>query len=287
MEKQPAVNKITLIALAAFLVLGLALFHPVYRVFQGKTILPQTFDIFGLPGHYYGLLMFFALFFGYLAARQLGKLHKIELDHYIFSVFLGFFWALVGARIGYVIFKLDTFQSFWQYFAIWQGGLSIHGALVAVALYLFWWTRRFKFNFWQMADILAPGIALGTAIARWGNFFNQEAYGLPTTLPWKMFIDQNHRMPGYILDKFYHPTFLYESLLAFILFLILIQVFAKDFKKGTVALVYLLGYSLIRFGLEFLRIDSEKWLILTIAQWVSLGILVLALILLFRRKEHA
>ena len=144
MEKQPTINKITLVALACFLILGLVLFRPVSIVFEGKVILPQTFDLFGITGHYYGLLMFFALFFGYFAARQLGKTSKIELDRYIFSIFLGFVWALIGARIGYVIFKLEYYQNIWQMFAIWQGGLSIHGALIATALYHFWWTRKFQ-----------------------------------------------------------------------------------------------------------------------------------------------
>jgi len=286
MERQIGVGKISLIAIALVVVLALLLFRPISLVFAGKIELSSTFNLFGLKGHYYGLLMFFALALGYLVARTLGKLERVELDKYLFSIFLGFIWALIGARIGYVIFKLDQYHSFWQMVAIWEGGLSIHGALVATAIYLFWWTRKFKFNFWQFADILTPGIALGTAIARWGNFFNQEAYGLPTSFPWKMFISPENRFFKYAMEKFYHPTFLYESALDFFLFLLLLQIFSRDYQKGTTALLYVAGYSLIRFFVEFLRIDSEKWAMLSIAQWVSLGLIILVVVIFVRRRAY-
>jgi phosphatidylglycerol:prolipoprotein diacylglycerol transferase len=110
-------------------------------------------------------------------------------------------------------------------------------------------------------DILAPGLALGQAIGRWGNFFNQELYGAPTHLPWAIYIDPQHRLPGFENQAYYHPTFLYESIwdlgnMALLLWLA--RRFKDRFKSGDIFLVYLIVYAVGRFMLEFLRLDSSQ-----------------------------
>lgn len=142
-----------------------------------------------------------------------------------------------------------------------KGGMGIPGAVIAgaVALYLFVRKRGLSFAAW--ADIIVPGLALGQAIGRWGNFVNQELYGAPTSLPWKIFIDPAHRLAGFADQAYYHPLFLYESLWNIgnmLLLLWLGRRFADKLKRGDLLLVYLLVYPLGRFWLDFLRLDASQ-----------------------------
>jgi len=128
-----------------------------------------------------------------------------------------------------------------------------------VALYLF--TRRRKLRFGEWADICAPGLALGQAIGRWGNFFNQELYGAPTNLPWKLYIDPAHRLPVFANVAYYHPLFLYESiwdLANMALLLWLARRRADALRTGDLLLVYLIVYPVGRFLLEFIRLDASR-----------------------------
>jgi phosphatidylglycerol:prolipoprotein diacylglycerol transferase len=142
--------------------------------------------------------------------------------------------------------------------AIWVGGLGFPGALIGglIALYLF--CRIYEFKFWEMADILAPAIALGQAIGRLGNYFNQELYGLPTAAAWKIFISPEHRPAGYETVEFYHPLFAYESILSLLNLALILWVsrrFVERLRTGDLFLLYLFNASIIRFVLEFLRLD--------------------------------
>jgi phosphatidylglycerol---prolipoprotein diacylglyceryl transferase len=142
-----------------------------------------------------------------------------------------------------------------------RGGLGIPGAVIGGALAMFFFARRYKLKFVEWIDIAAPGLALGQAIGRWGNFFNQELYGAPTNLPWKIYIDPLHRLPGFTDKEYYHPLFLYECLwnLANMgLLLWLARRYSDRLKTGDVFLVYLIVYPIGRFLLEFLRLDSSQ-----------------------------
>ena len=144
--------------------------------------------------------------------------------------------------------------------AVWKGGLGIPGAVIGGAIVLFFYSRKYSLSFAEWADIAAPGLALGQAIGRWGNFFNQELYGAPTNLPWKIFIEPAHRLADYFDVEYYHPLFLYESLLnlANMFFLLWIsRRFADWLKKGDIFLLYLIAYPIIRFFLDFLRLDAS------------------------------
>jgi phosphatidylglycerol:prolipoprotein diacylglycerol transferase len=142
-----------------------------------------------------------------------------------------------------------------------NGGLGIPGAVIGGALALWIYCRRKKISFLTFADAVAPGVALAQAIGRWGNFFNQELYGLPTNLPWKIYIDPLHRVSGYQNYDYFTPLFFYESLWNVINMAVLLWLarrFAKWLKPGDIFFLYMIMYSIGRFFLEFLRLDSAQ-----------------------------
>jgi phosphatidylglycerol:prolipoprotein diacylglycerol transferase len=154
---------------------------------------------------------------------------------------------------------------------------------------LSWRSKFFKMIIWQfplrqdlflsLLDLGVIGLSIGQAIGRWGNYFNQELYGLPTNLPWGIYIRPENRLPGFEHFTHFHPLFLYESLGCWLIFFILMTVYRLPFtrkKVGTTFFLYLFLYSLLRFSLEFLRIGGWGWGILTIAQWISLGLAVIS-----------
>ncbi len=144
--------------------------------------------------------------------------------------------------------------------AVWNGGVGIPGAVMGGFLALAIYTRRRSLNLGTWVDIIAPGLALAQAIGRWGNFVNQELYGAPTNLPWAIFIDPQHRLPGYQDQAYYHPLFLYESLINLANMGILLWLgrrFSDRLKPGDIFLAYLFIYAVGRFSLEFLRLDPS------------------------------
>ncbi|OGN96522.1 MAG: prolipoprotein diacylglyceryl transferase [Chloroflexi bacterium RBG_13_50_21] len=172
--------------------------------------------------------------------------------------------------------------------AIWKGGLGIPGAVIggALALYLFCRSRKMSFMLW--ADIAAPGVALAQGIGRFGNFFNQELYGKPTTLPWAIKIDPIYRVPGYEQFTTFHPLFLYESIwnllnMGFLLWLE--RRFAGRLKEGDLFLTYLIGYPFGRFFLEFLKVDAPHIGTININQTFMLIVILVSSFLLYWRHR--
>jgi phosphatidylglycerol:prolipoprotein diacylglycerol transferase len=145
---------------------------------------------------------------------------------------------------------------------VWKGGLGIPGAVAGGMFGLYIYTRRAKLNFAEWADLAAPGVALGQAVGRWGNYVNQEVYGQPTALPWGLAIDAPYRLPGFTDPALrFHPLFLYESignLLICLALLYLARRLAGWLKPGDLLLIYMICYPMLRFGLEFIRLDSSE-----------------------------
>jgi phosphatidylglycerol:prolipoprotein diacylglycerol transferase len=144
--------------------------------------------------------------------------------------------------------------------AIWRGGLGIPGAVAGGALAFYLYSRKRGLKFGRWADVFAPGLALGQAIGRWGNFVNQEVYGMPSDLPWAIRIDPQHRLPEFMEFETYHPLFLYESIfnllnMGFLLWIS--RKYSDKFKDGDVFLTYLITYPIFRFFMEFLRLDNS------------------------------
>ncbi len=172
--------------------------------------------------------------------------------------------------------------------SVWKGGLGIPGAVIAGAVVLYFYSRKRGLRFAEWADIAAPSLPLGQAIGRWGNFFNQELYGAPTNLPWAIRIDETHRVAGYEQFEYYHPLFLYESILnlANMFFLLwLSRRHADRLKTGDLFLTYLVTYPLIRFFLDFLRLDASLVGGININQTVMAVVAVCAGAALFLRHR--
>jgi len=220
---------------------------------------------------YYGIIiMLGALAAAWLSERQARR--RGENSEFVWDSLI---WVLIGGIIGARIWHILTpppsmvEQGITTAYYLThplealntrRGGLGIPGAVIGglLALYLFARYRKVSFAVW--VDIVAPGLALAQAIGRWGNFFNQELYGAPSNLPWAIFISPEHRLPQYQNVATYHPLFLYESLLnlanmGFLLWLG--RRYQDRLKPGDVFLVYLVAYPVIRFFLEFLRLDSS------------------------------
>jgi len=238
------------------------------------------FQLGPLYVRFYGIiLMAGALAGGWLAAREAkrrGYDPEIIWDLLIWLIIGG----VIGARLWHVftpspsalVVDPVTGQMVNPYFAggtvrfldilsIWRGGLGIPGAVIGGLVALFFYTRKHKLDFLEWTDISAPSVALGQAIGRFGNMFNQELYGAPTNLPWKLYIDPQHRLPGFESVDYYHPLFAYESLLSLANMFLLMWVtrnYEQNRKRGDVFLVYLIVYPLVRFSLDFLRLDASE-----------------------------
>lgn len=139
--------------------------------------------------------------------------------------------------------------------ALWIGGYGIPGLWLGGIIALIFVSRQNKIPFWELADLLTPGFALAQTIGRLGNYFNQEIYGLPSNLAWKIFIAPEYRLAGFESVEYYHPLYAYESILSFINVVLLIWLARRFLKPGGLFIIYLMVYSLIRFLLEFLRLD--------------------------------
>ncbi len=237
---------------------------------------PIAFRLGGLEVRWYGILMAVSVALGTWIAIKFARRRGINEDHILNLVLIAAPLGWIGARIYYVIFNWGYYsQNLSEIPKVWYGGLAIHGGLFAGILAGYLYTRRYRLDFWQIADVMAPSIILGQAIGRWGNFFNQEAYGYPTDLPWAMYIDGAYR----------HPTFLYESLWNLGVFAVLYWMFRRPvIRTGEVFLAYLVLYSVGRFWIEALRTDSLWVGPLRAAQVASLLLIFVALWLAWRRR---
>jgi prolipoprotein diacylglyceryl transferase len=161
---------------------------------------------------------------------------------------------------------------------VWDGGLGIWGGVLLGALGAWIACRRYDLNFAVVADSLAPALPLAQALGRWGNWFNQELYGRPTSLPWGLHIDLAHRISGHLNQAYYQPTFLYESIWDVGVALVVIWVDRrKHFTKGRAFALYVMLYTLGRGWIEALRIDdAHRFFGLRLNDWVSLVVFVAA-----------
>lgn len=240
-----------------------------------------AFSLAGMPVYYYGLILAAAAFTGFYTAYKLyakffnpQKAEKI-LDMAPVLILAG----IAGARLYYCAVNYSYYSVHpLEILNIRQGGLSIHGMILGGIIALYFCVKYYKIDFLRTLDVMACGTALAQAIGRWGNFFNSEAFGLPTNLPWKLYIPLSQRPQEFIGYEYFHPTFLYESLLDILIFFVLI-VFLKRFSsnKGLVFGIYLILYSFARIGVEYLRVDSVLNIFgVPVAQWVSVLLIIFA-----------
>lgn len=253
---------------------------------------PILFSFGPVSLHWYGLFMAVGIISALLVAIRLADQSGISKGTIYDLSFWLIVWGLVGARIYDVLLELPYYiERPSAIIKIWQGGLAIHGAIIAGLLVLIFYAKRRKLDFWILASFFMPGLALAQAIGRWGNYFNQELFGRPTDLPWGIPIDIANRPINYLDNIYFHPTFLYESIGNLIIFVLLLFLYfhLKKLNKlnssaKLIVLSYLLLYSLLRFFLEFIRIDyAPVFFGLRMPQIASLLIFIFSIILLVKK----
>ena len=247
-------------------------FHPALIQSPGSQLINLGF----ISIKWYGLLIAISVLLGLNLSKKLARSRGIDpnfISEILPSLVLS---SIIGARVYYVIFEyqqfsgdkffttikiLNIYLNIPSFLAIWEGGIAIHGALLGGFLSIYLFCKSKKIPLKVFLDLLMPSVILGQSIGRWGNFFNNEAFGIPTNLPWKLFIPLSNRPNIFANSQYFHPTFLYESLWNLIIFTILIYIFNKQSKDnsitpGLITSLYLVTYSFGRFWIEGLRIDS-------------------------------
>ena len=240
---------------------------------QWPTPDPIAFSVFGMDIRWYGVLIASAVLLGLWIACRRAPQFCLQPDTVLDALLVGLPMGIIGARTYYVLFHWTYYGGDWQRILdIRSGGLAIHGGLIFAILGIWVYCRIKERKFSALLDLLAPCAALGQAIGRWGNFFNREAHGGPTDLPWAIEVD----------GTWVHPTFLYESLWCFFLFWLLLWVSKKRTFDGQIFLLYGMLYSIERFLVEQLRTDSLMLFgTLKAAQALSLTILLVFGVLYF------
>ena len=218
-----------------------------------------AFELGPLQIRWYGILMATSILVGFWLAHRRAVAEGLPADQILRAGQWGVVAGLIGARLYEVVFNWDYYGQFPSKIpAVWEGGLAMHGGLIVgpiVGALLAW---RWRLPVLRALDVIAPSMILGQAIGRWGNFFNEEAFGLPTDLPWKLYISVPARPLEFRQFDFFHPTFLYESLWNLLVFLALVRVVRPRMGRypGAVFFSYIGLYSMGRFLIEPLRLDS-------------------------------
>ena len=246
--------------------------------FHNYSPSPVIIDFGPVSIHWYGVMFSFAIIVAFLLSRKIWQKRKWLLEDFDSLVI----WLLVGGILGARL--LDVFWFEWWYFKdnlldifkIWQGGLAWHGGLIGGGLVLWWWLKKYNYYWLDILDCLAPGLALGQAIGRWGNYFNQELFGLPTKSPWGIFIDPANRPELYAGNNYFQPVFFYEFLALMLLFVGLWFLKEKKLTTGSLFVIYLLISGLLRWRMEFWRIDvQDVFLGWRAGIWLAIAVIVL------------
>lgn len=240
---------------------------------------PVAFTLFGIDVRWYGVLIgtgfLIAMIMSYYRAPRFNIDQDFILDFAIFLIPL----SIIGARAYYVIFSWEDYAGNWgKIFNIRGGGLAIHGGIIVGIIVAAVLCHKRKVNFLNLADLIFPAVALAQSIGRWGNFFNSEAHGGPTDLPWGIMVDEIK----------VHPTFLYESIWCLLLFIFLTALSKHRKFYGQIGLLYGILYSAERFFVEQLRTDSLMIGPFKQAQVLSLCTIIICLIIyiyLYKRKK--
>jgi phosphatidylglycerol:prolipoprotein diacylglycerol transferase len=238
---------------------------------------------------WYGILMATAILVGFWLAHRRALQEGLPADELVRVAQWSVVAGLCGARLYEVAFNWDYYGRFpWKIIAVWEGGLAMHGGLIVGPLVGVLLARRWRVPIRRGLDVVAPGMVLGQAIGRWGNFFNEEAFGRPTDLPWKLYISPPHRPPEFRDALFFHPTFLYESLWDALVFALLVWWVRPRVGRypGAVFFSYIGLYSVGRFFIESLRLDSFWVAGLRVPQLASIvGVVVAAAGLAWVRRR--
>ena len=238
--------------------------------------------------HWYGIMISLGVMATLLVSCIEAKRRGESQEHVLNAALIVVPMGAIGARIYHVI---DQWAFYSQNPALIFGGagLGIFGAVIGGGIGLLIYTRWKKLNTLRWMDIVAPGLILAQAIGRWGNFFNQELYGYPTDLPWAIYIDPGHRLPGFESFSHFHPLFAYESLwnfLGFMLLMLLGRKLKSRLLDGDIFFIYAIHYSVGRFFLEGLKMDVWTIAGFPTARWISIiTVVVMVTLMIFRRSR--
>lgn len=231
-----------------------------------------AFTVFGIDVRWYGICVAGGILLASLLAYHRAPKFKIDQEHLLDVLLWSIPIGIIGARAYYVIFNWQNYKGdFFHMINFREGGLAIHGGLILGIFTAFLVCRYHKILFRDVVDLIAPSIALGQAIGRWGNFFNSEAHGGPTDLPWAVIVN----------GQGVHPTFLYESIWCFLLFIFLLVISRNRKFPGQIICLYAVIYSVERFFVEALRTDSLMIGPFKQAQVLSLTVIIAGIILYF------
>lgn len=250
------------------------------RLNLGPFSIPESFSLFGLNIHLYGLIIGVGILVAYIFALKTCKKHNLTQENITDILLYGLPSAIVCARLYYVLFKLDEFKNFWDVFKIWNGGIAIYGAIIGAVISTYIYCRAKKINVLSAFDIGAFGLLIGQIFGRWGNFVNAEAFGRPTNLPWGMLLHDLSQ------NMMFHPTFLYESLWNIGVFVILLLRRDKRKFDGELFFLYITLYGAGRFWIEGLRTDSLYLGPLRISQLVALLCIAVGIaVIVYKRNK--
>ena len=241
--------------------------------------------------YWYSITMFLGVLFGILVAYLEIKRKKIDIKKFEDMAFYAIIFGFIGARIYYVLFNLDYYiANPTEIIMVWHGGLAIHGGIIGAVIAIYIYCKKHVLSFIEMLDICAPALLIGQIIGRWGNFFNSEAHGGIVS---RSFLESIH-LPNFIIEGmniggvYYHPTFLYESLLNLVCFIILILLRRnKKIRLGTITGIYFIWYSIVRFFVESLRTDSLMLGSLRMAQVISIILFIIGIVLIITSRKRS
>ena len=240
--------------------------------------------------NWYSFFIFLAMATAAFLVFKESKKKDLDQDTLVDIMFYVLIFGILGARIYYVLFNLSYYLSNpLEIIQIWQGGLAIHGGIIAGLIFVILYSKKKKLKLPLLTDIIVPGLIIGQAIGRWGNFFNQEAFGRIV----KLSTLENMHLPKFIIEGmhingFYRePTFLYESVMSLIGFIVLMILRKnKKIKTGQLTSIYLVWYGIIRLIIEGMRSDSLMLGPLRIAQIVSIVFIISGIILFVKSKNN-
>lgn len=236
-----------------------------------------AFSILGIDVKYYGILIAIGMATCIIISLRRTAHTAIAKDKLLDGSIIAIIAGIIGARLYYVMFSFEMYKdNIGEILHIRSGGLAIHGGLILGSLALFVYCKKKDVNFLEFADLVIPGVALAQSIGRWGNFFNEEAYGSHTDLPFALNIN----------GETVHPTFLYESLWCLLIFIVLSYMFYKKHSfNGQLLFLYGMLYSAERFFVEGLRTDSLYFMGIRQAQLISVIIFLICVLLYYSKRK--
>jgi len=228
--------------------------------------------------YWYSLFVLSGFLAGYFLLYREFKNQEMSLDFLSNYFFYVIPIVIIGARIQYVIFRWENYQNkLSQIFAIWNGGLAVHGGIIAGVIFSIWYAKKHKINIIRFLDMCAPSLILGQAIGRWGNFFNQEAFGYPVDAEFlrSVFIPEFIIEGMNIKGVYHHPTFFYEFLMCMLGFVVIMIIRHRTKAKlGIQTALYFIIYGISRFFIESLRADSLMMGSMRVAQLISIVMII-------------